>query len=452
MKKRLLLLPIFVLSCIVLHAQEIADLPQYYYRPHQLSLYVMPTYTHLMYATDDNKLSQGDFGVGLGLDYRLFLHQNLGLSVGAQWLMYRTNFGFTGSETYDYYNNTYEHQTEHALEFPVKFLMVTPLWHKAQFRAAVGVQFGLDLQSGQWRYGSLTAVSDGTEVTVPKEVISNPQHIFNNNVALLGEIGVGFKAGHLCWVDANVFVTYGVTDMHKLNQPVTSLTENYPGIVATRLINQIHPLTVGLKLGISIYIPNKKLAKGNRFAQYREQVALMEAEANKPQVRYIEEHVIVNDTVRTVVQDTIIQIFKDTVLTTIEDTIRRTIEDTVIIQVEQPRPRNQIVADLELNFDKNSTTLSTESKKLLVNEAKELKRSMPKYIKITGYTCDLGSDFTNFMVGLERAESVKTVLVSNGIPASIIFTNSEGMDEPSVPNTDEAGRQANRKIAIVYHY
>ena len=77
---------------------------------------------------------------------------------------------------------------------------------------------------------------------------------------------------------------------------------------------------------------------------------------------------------------------------------------------------------------------------------------MPKYIKITGYTCDLGTDFTNFMVGLERAEAVKATLVSNGIPANIIITNSEGMDEPSVPNTDETNRQANRKIAIVYHY
>lgn len=444
MKKTLLLLSVLAVSCLGLHAQEIADLPQYYYRPHQLSLYVMPTYTHLMYSNADNKSSQGDFGVGLGLDYRLFLHQNLGLSVGAQWLMYKTSFGFTGSQTLEYYNNTYEHQTAHALEFPVKFLMVTPMWHKAQFRAAVGVQFGLDLKSSQWRYGSITAVSDGTETAVPKEFINNPQHIFNNNVALLGEVGVAFKAGHLCWVDANIFVTYGVTDMHKLNQAVTSLTENYPGIVATGLINQIHPLTVGLKLGLGLYLPKQKIAKGKRYAKYREQVALMEEEANKPQIRYIEEHVIVNDTVRTIVQDTIIKIFNDTVLTTIED--------TVIVQVEQPRPRNQIVADLELNFDKNSTTLSAASKKLLANEAKELKRSMPKYIKITGYTCDLGTDYTNFMVGLERAEAVKATLVSNGIPANIIFTNSEGMDEPSVPNTDETNRQANRKIAIVYHY
>ncbi len=53
-------------------------------------------------------------------------------------------------------------------------------------------------------------------------------------------------------------------------------------------------------------------------------------------------------------------------------------------------------------------------------------------IKITGHTCDIGSDELNQRIGQERADLAKDYMVENGIAPKRIMTFSKGESEPVV--------------------
>ena len=69
-------------------------------------------------------------------------------------------------------------------------------------------------------------------------------------------------------------------------------------------------------------------------------------------------------------------------------------------------------------------------------------------IQITGYTCNLGSSEFNQKLGLARANALKQVLISKGVPAERIITASKGMQNPVAPNETPSGRALNRRAEL----
>lgn len=70
-------------------------------------------------------------------------------------------------------------------------------------------------------------------------------------------------------------------------------------------------------------------------------------------------------------------------------------------------------------------------------------------VLLTGHTDNTGTEAGNQALGLRRAESKKQFLVSLGIPAEKINTDSKGMTQPIADNATEAGRQKNRRVDII---
>jgi outer membrane protein OmpA-like peptidoglycan-associated protein len=70
-------------------------------------------------------------------------------------------------------------------------------------------------------------------------------------------------------------------------------------------------------------------------------------------------------------------------------------------------------------------------------------------IRITGNTCDLGSDATNQSLSERRAAQVRSFMVANGFNANELQARGLGETQPKYPNT-EATRHRNRRVDIEY--
>lgn len=69
-------------------------------------------------------------------------------------------------------------------------------------------------------------------------------------------------------------------------------------------------------------------------------------------------------------------------------------------------------------------------------------------IEVTGHTDNTGTAWFNNMLGLQRAEYVKSYLVNAGIKADQIVASSKGSGEPAASNSTVEGRAANRRTEI----
>ncbi len=69
-------------------------------------------------------------------------------------------------------------------------------------------------------------------------------------------------------------------------------------------------------------------------------------------------------------------------------------------------------------------------------------------VTITGHTDDVGDPKTNYRLGLQRAQAIRKILVSKGVPAERINCFSKGEKEPIATNDNPRGRYKNRRAEI----
>ena len=94
----------------------------------------------------------------------------------------------------------------------------------------------------------------------------------------------------------------------------------------------------------------------------------------------------------------------------------------------------------------------TEEGKAAITDVVEVIRSEQRWyvLRVDGFTDSLGSDDYNIKLGLRRAISVATYMVTNnGVDPSIIFVKSSGENDPIATNETEEGRTLNRRAEIV---
>jgi outer membrane protein OmpA-like peptidoglycan-associated protein len=70
-------------------------------------------------------------------------------------------------------------------------------------------------------------------------------------------------------------------------------------------------------------------------------------------------------------------------------------------------------------------------------------------VSIEGYTDSKGSQSKNIDLSQRRAESVRTYLISRGLPADRVVAKGMGPDRPIADNTSSEGRANNRRVEIV---
>jgi len=72
-----------------------------------------------------------------------------------------------------------------------------------------------------------------------------------------------------------------------------------------------------------------------------------------------------------------------------------------------------------------------------------------KPMVVEGYTDAVGSDATNLKLSKDRAEAVRTYLVSKGVSGDKITSVGKGKANPVASNDTPEGRANNRRVEIV---
>ncbi|MEP7183177.1 MAG: Ig-like domain-containing protein [Betaproteobacteria bacterium] len=121
----------------------------------------------------------------------------------------------------------------------------------------------------------------------------------------------------------------------------------------------------------------------------------------------------------------------------------------------QPRVEKRLVkttatmsADAFFDFDK--AVLRPDAKIALDGAVARLKDpGFEGNLRLTGHTCDIGTDAYNLKLSQRRADAVRSYLAAAGIPADRMLSEGLGKANPRHPN-DAAGRPKNRRVDLEF--
>jgi len=109
--------------------------------------------------------------------------------------------------------------------------------------------------------------------------------------------------------------------------------------------------------------------------------------------------------------------------------------------------KKYILNNIYFDFDKSFL------RKASIIELKQLVDILTKNpkldIEITGHTDSIGSMQYNNKLSLDRVKEIYKYLIQKGIKKNRIEYSGKGSTEPIVPNTDEVGRQKNRRVKFI---
>lgn len=135
---------------------------------------------------------------------------------------------------------------------------------------------------------------------------------------------------------------------------------------------------------------------------------------------------------------------------------RGTIEKTTVTTDEINRNFADALAaqppmsvSFRLYFDTNSTEISAASRPALAELLAEVAKRTAVEVQVTGHTDRVGSDTDNDRLSLERAQTLRAMLIQQGIKASFIRAVGRGEREPLVPTPDEQAEPRNRRVEVI---
>jgi len=101
-------------------------------------------------------------------------------------------------------------------------------------------------------------------------------------------------------------------------------------------------------------------------------------------------------------------------------------------------------------FDSGKAKVSKKSEPSLNQVASVLQAQPPdKHITVEGYTDSQGNEASNLHLSQQRADSVRSYLVTHGVPSSRIKAIGRGEADPIADNDTAEGRADNRRVEIV---
>lgn len=99
-----------------------------------------------------------------------------------------------------------------------------------------------------------------------------------------------------------------------------------------------------------------------------------------------------------------------------------------------------------VHFDYNSNLVKGEENVAIVQNVSEYMRKHPEtYVFIEGHCDERGPEAYNYALGSNRSNSVRNMLINEGVNPDNVFTISYGKDRPLIPGHDDETWQQNRR-------
>ncbi|MBI3258136.1 MAG: OmpA family protein [Ignavibacteriae bacterium] len=124
------------------------------------------------------------------------------------------------------------------------------------------------------------------------------------------------------------------------------------------------------------------------------------------------------------------------------------VHDTIIQTKEVVRviEKGQSYTPYGINFKRGKYGIEVESELILDDVAKWLRENPTIVVEVRGYTDAEGSHEVNLILSQNRAESVRSYLVSVGIDPTRLTARGLGKNVPAADNSSEKGKAINRRI------
>ena len=100
----------------------------------------------------------------------------------------------------------------------------------------------------------------------------------------------------------------------------------------------------------------------------------------------------------------------------------------------------------DVSFDTGRSNIRPELAPILSKFAQGLDATM--HVQVIGHTDSQGSDAVNNPLSLDRAQSVRDYLVSQGVSATRVAVEGKGEHQPIADNSTADGRAKNRRVEI----
>ncbi|MFL5310572.1 MAG: OmpA family protein [Myxococcales bacterium] len=108
--------------------------------------------------------------------------------------------------------------------------------------------------------------------------------------------------------------------------------------------------------------------------------------------------------------------------------------------------KDRIELKQQIHFAPNKAVILKDSYRVLRQVGRALKDAPRVIVRVEGHTDNVGSRDHNLKLSQQRADSVKEFLVRQGVLRSRIVSEGFGPTRPIAPNTNRAGRAANRRV------
>jgi len=116
--------------------------------------------------------------------------------------------------------------------------------------------------------------------------------------------------------------------------------------------------------------------------------------------------------------------------------------------VDSPPPAARRVVLRAIKFGSDSAYIEPASAGVLELVAEYLREQPELRVRIAGYTDERASEGHNQELSLERAESVKRILVGFGVAPDRLETVGLGESDPIASNDTDEGRALNRRVEM----
>ena len=113
------------------------------------------------------------------------------------------------------------------------------------------------------------------------------------------------------------------------------------------------------------------------------------------------------------------------------------------IRVNPRKPRTFI-----LYFIVGTNALTAESREQLPAILESLKEFPAAEVSVVGHTDRIGSERRNAQLALQRAETIRDLLIAEGLDAGLMQVDSHGENNPLVETADEVPEPRNRRVEV----